>query len=255
MKNSKNIAKLKKYWRDENYIEKNEIIHNDHNIIDQISQFFAAGSYYYYIFNFATLKIEYVSESVKEVLEIEPENLNLDTMLGSYHPEELDKLHDKEKTASDFLFRQIPPEHIVDYKVVYSIRVLTKSGKCKTILHQAKAINTTADGRIMKVIGVHTDISYLDTPADDKISFISYTHESFYAVPTGKEKLSLKKIFTEREIEIIKLISKGDSVSEIAVFLFISDHTVRTHRKNILRKANVKNTVHLITECIRDGVI
>ena len=255
MKNSKKITDIKKYWREENYIEKEEIIHNDHNIIDQISQFFAVGSYYYYIFNFATLKIEYVSEGVNDVLEIEPKNLSLETMLGSYHPEDLDKLQDKERVASDFLFKQLDADQIVDYKVIYTNRILTKSGKCKTILHQAKALNTTKDGRIMKVIGVHTDISYLETPIDHNISFISYKYPSYYSVPTGKLKRNGKKLFTEREIEVINLISQGDSVKEIGELLFISEHTVKTHRKNILRKANVKNIAHLVTKCIRDGVI
>ncbi|MGI9531622.1 LuxR C-terminal-related transcriptional regulator, partial [Lutimonas sp.] len=255
LKESKKIASIKKYWREENYIEKNEIINSDHNIIDQISQFFAAGSFYYYIFNFATLKIEYVSENVKEVLEIEPEDLSLETLLGSYHPDDLDKLHDKEKTASEFLFKQIPPDHIIDYKVVYTNRVLTKSGKCKTILHQAKAISTTEDGRIMKVIGVHADISYLEAPIDHKISFISYKHESYFSLPTGEKKLSFKSKFSAREIEVIKSISNGNTVEEIAKLLFISEHTVRTHRKNILKKADVKNSIHLITKCIREGVI
>lgn len=255
MTSSKKISKIKKFWKEENHVSKDEIIQSDHNIIDQISQFFASGSYYYYIFNFATLKIEYVSDSVRDVLEIEPKEFNLDTMLGCYHPEDLDKIHEKEQIAVDFLFKTLTTDQIKDYKVVYTNRVFTRSGIPKTILHQAKAIALSEDGKISKVIGVHTDISYLNTPIDHNVSFISYKYPSFYSVSLDKAQEQEKQLFTKREIEVIELISKGNSIKEISKQFIISEHTVRTHRKNILRKADVKNTVHLVTFCIREGII
>lgn len=50
----------------------------------------------------------------------------------------------------------------------------------------------------------------------------------------------------EREIEVIKLLAKGLGTNEIAEQLFISKHTVSTHRKNILNKTGVNNTTQLI---------
>ena len=51
---------------------------------------------------------------------------------------------------------------------------------------------------------------------------------------------------TKREIEIVQLIVKEFTSAEIAEKLFISQRTVETHRKNILRKTGVKNIVGLI---------
>ncbi|MHA8098191.1 helix-turn-helix transcriptional regulator [Aquirufa aurantiipilula] len=42
--------------------------------------------------------------------------------------------------------------------------------------------------------------------------------------------------FTNREIEIINLSKQNFSCQEIATQLFISEHTVRKHRQNILIK-------------------
>ncbi|WP_296623470.1 response regulator [Marivirga sp.] len=50
----------------------------------------------------------------------------------------------------------------------------------------------------------------------------------------------------DREIEVIKLLAKGLGTNEIAEQLFISKHTVSTHRKNILNKTGVNNTTQLI---------
>lgn len=60
---------------------------------------------------------------------------------------------------------------------------------------------------------------------------------------------------TEREIEIIKLISKELSSQEIAEKLFIAPKTVETHRHNILKKLSLKNTVALIKYAYKNGLV
>ena len=52
--------------------------------------------------------------------------------------------------------------------------------------------------------------------------------------------------FTKRELEIIQYVIKGTSSKQIGEILFISSHTVDTHRRRILKKANVSNTAELI---------
>lgn len=203
--------------------------------------------------------MEYVSENVENVLGIPVESFSLDAMLGTYHPEDLSAMQDKEQRAAHFLFNEIRPDQIVDYKVVYLNRIISRTGEEKNILHQAKAIKVSEKGKIHKVVGVHTDISYLNVPIDHKMSFISSKYPSYLSVSTDNRdaiKQSKKETpFSDRESEIIKLISKGLTLAEIANALFISPLTVKTHKRNILKKAKVKNTVHLITNCIRDGII
>lgn len=51
---------------------------------------------------------------------------------------------------------------------------------------------------------------------------------------------------TNREREVLQLISRGYTCQEIAEKLFISIETVVSHRKHLLIKFNVKNTAELI---------
>ncbi len=51
---------------------------------------------------------------------------------------------------------------------------------------------------------------------------------------------------TKREVEIIKCLANGLSSNEMAEKLFISEHTVRTHRKNILKKTGLANTSQVV---------
>jgi len=53
-------------------------------------------------------------------------------------------------------------------------------------------------------------------------------------------------ILSAREIEVIRLIAKEHTSADIGRMLFISEHTVETHRKNIWRKTGVKSIVGLL---------
>jgi len=55
---------------------------------------------------------------------------------------------------------------------------------------------------------------------------------------------------TLREKEIMQLVSQGASSKEIAAKLFISKHTVESHRKHILRKLNVKNAPQMVRQSV-----
>lgn len=60
---------------------------------------------------------------------------------------------------------------------------------------------------------------------------------------------------TKREREILKLICDGKLTREIADELFISLHTIETHRRNILSKMEVKNTAHMVRVAVSEGLI
>jgi len=60
---------------------------------------------------------------------------------------------------------------------------------------------------------------------------------------------------SEREIEVIRLISDGFSNKEIAEQLFLSTHTINTHRKNIMNKLGIKNTAGIVIYAFRENII
>ena len=60
---------------------------------------------------------------------------------------------------------------------------------------------------------------------------------------------------TNRETEVLKLISQEHSSPEIASILKISQSTVDTYRKNLLKKTNVKNSVGLVMYAVKNKII
>ena len=94
--------------------------------------------------------------------------------------------------------------------------------------------------------------------------------DAIYAVKNGKVYLSSdintilvkglhgegeQKLLTEREREILKLISQEYTNRQIAEELFISERTVETHRKNIFRKTGTNNMVGLIKYAYANNLI
>jgi two-component system, NarL family, response regulator NreC len=62
-------------------------------------------------------------------------------------------------------------------------------------------------------------------------------------------------ILSKREIEILTLICREFSNSEIAEKLFLSVSTIETHRKNIIAKLGVNNTVGLVRFALKNKLI
>ncbi len=63
------------------------------------------------------------------------------------------------------------------------------------------------------------------------------------------------KYLTSREVQVLKLIADGNTDKEIAVFLGLSDKTVSTHRKHMLKKLQVSNTALLIRYAIEKRIV
>lgn len=258
MKDSiQNISSIKKLWNEVDHGFGINITNEHLNIIEQVGNLFAAGAYYYYIYNIDSQKMEYVSKGVEDMYGIPAKSFTMKYLLGLYPKEDLDKLLKKKEVITDFLFNKIPSTHVVDYKVVYLNRIISKDSIEKTILHQIKPLNVNDNGRVLKTLGVHTDVTYLNSPVDHKISFISEKYPSYYSVPTIKDVIGKNEslIFSEREIDVIRLVSNGLTFIEIGKELLISPETVKTHKKNILKKINAKNMAQLVTFCLRERII
>ncbi|WP_224483460.1 response regulator transcription factor [Robertkochia aurantiaca] len=67
--------------------------------------------------------------------------------------------------------------------------------------------------------------------------------------------LFLEDKISDRERDVIRLLAMGYDNQSIADNLFISAHTVKTHRKNLLNKTQSKNTAQLLVQCMREGLI
>lgn len=83
------------------------------------------------------------------------------------------------------------------------------------------------------------------------LSLLDKSTSSLNKFGTGTSVVDL----TSREIEILKLITEGNSNKEIGEQLFISHRTVDSHRTNLMKKLGVNNIAGLIRFAIQNGYV
>lgn len=64
-----------------------------------------------------------------------------------------------------------------------------------------------------------------------------------------------ENVLSNKETEVLGLLSKGLTTNEIATKLYVSSRTIETHRANILKKLEVKNTAELIKKAAEMNLI
>lgn len=217
-----------------------------------INSIFHVGEYYYYILDFTQAKFLYMSPEIKAILGY-PKEISVEEFLRKIHPEDMAYFLSFERTVKDF-FRDLDISQLLHYKVSYDFRVRKANGQYSRLLHQVVCLNHCEKGYSLHALGVHTDITHIKDQGVPKLSFIGLNGApSFYDYENlGKSKAFEQFDFTKREIEVIRLIAQGMNSQQMAVQLSISKHTVKEHRKNIIKKSGL-NTNQLVYRAIREG--
>jgi DNA-binding NarL/FixJ family response regulator len=120
-----------------------------------------------------------------------------------------------------------------------------------------KALEVGASGYILKESGMEDMIKAIRAVHNGD-SYYSQEVSSIIVKGAHKKSKSLDHMsiqLTPRETEILTLIAKEFTNAEIAASLFISIRTVDSHRRNLLDKIGVKNTVGLVKHAIKVGLI
>jgi DNA-binding NarL/FixJ family response regulator len=124
--------------------------------------------------------------------------------------------------------------------------------------HIMEMIEAGVSGYLLKNVNDKELVSAITQVMSGKMYFSSEVSEKLTSLVMHQQRKldqpAAPKL-TERELEILKLIANEHSNAEIADILFISERTVETHRKNMLRKTNNKTIVGLIKYAMEQQLI
>jgi len=79
------------------------------------------------------------------------------------------------------------------------------------------------------------------------------TKQVFEMLRSGQ--LGVAKVLTERESQVLRLLSQGLSTSQIAERMSISENTVKTHVRNILGKLEVGSRAEAVAKAVQLNLI
>lgn len=101
-----------------------------------------------------------------------------------------------------------------------------------------------------------------DTPPSELLKSIQEVHNGGAPMSTNIARKVIQSFhkwqpspLSDRETEILKLLSNGMNYRSIAAQLFLSPHTVKTHIKNIYGKLHVNSRAAAVKKAIEDGLI
>jgi DNA-binding CsgD family transcriptional regulator len=67
--------------------------------------------------------------------------------------------------------------------------------------------------------------------------------------------MTQQNCLTNRELEVLNLLSSGYSTPEISELLFLSTETIKTYRKRLIEKLHAKNVANLIRIAFEKEII
>jgi len=118
------------------------------------------------------------------------------------------------------------------------------------------ALKKGAQGYLLKNIQSEKWVEHLRAFASDEVPMSKeIAFQILKEFPHRKAVTKVSTPLSTRELELLQLVAKGLSNKEISKTLFISEHTVKSHLKNILSKLHLENRVQLTSYAYQQGLV
>lgn len=189
------------------------------------------------LFDLINLRSIWSNGALTRILELKPSKIIAgDEVIEHYHPEDQNMLlemrnffrENKQGTFTGFYkFKNSRGEFLWFYTAARVFRYNQKEGVFEVLAVTIDFSDHLTYGKNLKLF------------AQEKLRDINQKH--------------VNRI-TAREKQIVKYFSNGFRTREIADLLGISAHTVNNHRKNILRKLELKNLAALVNFAVENGL-
>lgn len=216
------------------------------------------GRYFVMVSNMQTWNIELVSGDCLQLTGYEPEEIeSMKAQFIMNYTTDTDTPFclNVVKLGMQYLHQRPHEERELIY-AVYFYRAQKKDGQIITI--QQQSIPVLFDEQKIPYIfsNIFTDISFLGVSNIPQALMVNkHTDEIFHLLPQHLELVKMEEMFSGREKEVIQLLINGNNSRQIGQKLFISMETVRTHRKNILKKSGLKTTAELVGYALTHGIV
>jgi len=192
------------------------------------------------------------------------------TMLG-YNQEEIKQkgnaFFDTKIHPTDFYFLMkngiellklafnVPVSKRKDYKLISDYRIMNFQGIYTRVIEQHQTLELDSSGNIWLALSLLDCSPDQDLTSGIKSRIYDFRTGEFVPMPGNETVLENEVKLSQREKEILKLVQEGLPSKEIAEKLYISVHTVNTHRQRILEKLKVSNSLEAIQYATSLGLL
>ncbi len=237
-------------WDYSRYVQESQMHHS----------FSELSSTLIFLLDFATQSYPVMGANTLQVMGHQREAFTeggLEFMLSNY--KDFDILNKKIFPDQVKLMEDYKSENISSFRFSKSYRFQNHQGRYNTILQRNSLLSVKNNPLPIAIFGCAWDITNLT----EKGKVIHQIEK--YDTETGQWILLLSKeyypdidqnqLLSKREIEILKWSVEGCSSKQIAEKLYITFNTVNTHRRNMLRKTNCRNSMELLRYAVENKLL
>lgn len=227
------------------------------NTLPRAKNIHPIGPSFYILIDYKTMEMLDISEDCLQVLGYTRQELidiGRDFNISFVHPNDTQAYLEMFQLASEHYYYQCPIAQRLDQVFNFYMRMQRKDGTYVKLLNQSLFLSQDKLGNLLLGISIYTDVSSLGLSDEVQLNIFNKATNQNFQFKAGDLTLDTTEMnLSKREKEIIQLLCEGKSSREVAVSLFLSYHTVRTHRKNILKKTGQKNTAALVQYALNKG--
>ncbi len=203
-----------------------------------------------YIFDWKNRCIPY-QRSIQRMTGYTAEEFNPDLLAEYVHPDDSERYVHLVKMTNEWA-RDIKPKPF-SVEVVIDYRIRRKDGKYLKVMRQSTIYENCRNLSPRSAFNMLTDITGIKTDNSVNLSIVSLENGEVYL--ENRDIFPADVQFSTREMEILLRLKKGMNSAAIADELFISRHTVDTHRRNMLAKTTCRNVMEMVQMASRMGII
>jgi DNA-binding CsgD family transcriptional regulator len=214
-----------------------------------------------YLLDYTTGRYLVVSPQCKVVLDFSSETMiggGVNFIIDRYHPADLKLFNEQIFIDRQKFLKETPVEQHKDYIFSYNYRLKSDKGRYVNLIQRNSFIKSDEKGNPLLSLGVVTNVDHFreESPVVQLVEKVD-SHK-------GNAEVVLKKtyyqheeyrVFSKREQEVLQYIAEGLTSKEIADKLFISEHTVINHKRNMHHKSNTQNSAALISFAFRQHLL
>jgi DNA-binding CsgD family transcriptional regulator len=211
-----------------------------------------------YLLDLHSLTYAYMSQRSVNITGIDPksyEQLGLNHFFAQLHPEDRQLIANKTLPLYKKMLKECSVEERKLLNASLNYRIKSENSEdpsYRHVLAQLSIRSVNQLGMPVLLLGVFSQLSLDQYLGQD---FKLYLSENGVTTKILLDEHLSSNPLTDKEVEVLRYLAQGLSSKQIAEMTFTSKHTVDTHRRKVLKKLAVSNSIEAVIYCRSVGWI
>jgi hypothetical protein len=227
-------------------------IRADDPIMQKLGKLMEENEQFITVSDLGQIKFLYASEQIRQMIGVEPSELNPGHFVEVTHPDDLGRLG-LLRAQTFIVEKEVRETQKGSALVSFTLRIRNPAGVYYNCLCQAYFFYSPIPRPVVYLLQVISNVDWFKMRKQE-YHYYKGKELSLFKYP-DEELLTIGPLYSTRELEILRHIASGLSSKQIADKLFLSVYTISTHRKNILKKSDKTLIIDLIYDLKEQGLI